>query len=203
MDRGPGLDAWIRLATWRRSTHCVISGGMLAALPCKLWPSPTGVGNTWTWVSSTPYPRSPSSCSLPYWTHTRADPRSPSSRPRCTHPEETCAKEAEKPGSGWWRSYNFGEMRHPPMMAKYTGDMNVLNTVNPDLDPGSKITWDDVVTQTPWMARRLHDMMAAQEMTIKHQALPVPGESSELEVVLEKRYSEQLIHSKRKGEARS
>ena len=35
MDRGPGLDAWIRLATWRRSTHCIISGGMPAALPCK------------------------------------------------------------------------------------------------------------------------------------------------------------------------
>ena len=41
--------------------------------------------------------------------------------------------------------------------------------------------------------------MATQEMTVKHQALPVPGESSELEVVLEKRYSEQLLHSKGRG----
>ena len=72
----------------------------------------------------------------------------------------------------------------------------VLNTINPGLDPGSKITWDDVVTQTPWMAKRLHGMTAAQEMTVKCQALPVQGKSSELEVVLEKRYSKQLLHSK-------
>ena len=66
----------------------------------------------------------------------------------------------------------------------------VLNKINPGLDPGSKITWDDVVTQTPWLTKRLHGMMATQEMTVKRQALPVPGESLELEVVLEKRYSE-------------
>ena len=75
----------------------------------------------------------------------------------------------------------------------------VLSKINPGLDPGSKITWDDVVTRTPWLTKRLHGMMAAQEMTVKRQALPVPGESSELEVVLEKRYSEQLLHSKGRG----
>ena len=42
-------------------------------------------------------------------------------------------------------------------------------------------------------------MTAAQEMTVKRQALPVPDESSELKVVLEKRYSEQLLHSKGRG----
>ena len=72
----------------------------------------------------------------------------------------------------------------------------VLNTINPGLDPESKITWDDVVIRTPWMTKQLHGMMAAQEMTVRHQALPVQGESSELEVVLEKRYSEQLLCSK-------
>ena len=75
----------------------------------------------------------------------------------------------------------------------------VLNTINLGLDPGSKITWDDVVTRTPWLAKRLHGMTAAQEMTVKCQALPVPGESSELEVILEKKYSEQLLHSKGRG----
>ena len=75
----------------------------------------------------------------------------------------------------------------------------ILNTINLGLDPGSKITWDDVVIRTPWMAKRLHGMTDAQEMTVRHQALPVQGESSELEVVLEKRYSEQLLHSKRRG----
>ena len=75
----------------------------------------------------------------------------------------------------------------------------ILNTINPGLDPGSKITWDDVVIQTPWMVKRLHGMTAAQEMTVRRQALPVPGESLELEVILEKRYSEQLLRSKGRG----
>ena len=75
----------------------------------------------------------------------------------------------------------------------------ILNTINPGLDAGSKITWDDMVTRTPWLAKRLHGMTAAQEMTVKRQALPVPGESSELEVILEKRYSKQLLHSKGRG----
>ena len=75
----------------------------------------------------------------------------------------------------------------------------VLNKINLGLDPGSKITWDDVVTRTPWLTKWLHSMTAAQEMTVKCQALPVPGESSELEVVLEKRYSEQLLCSKGRG----
>ena len=56
----------------------------------------------------------------------------------------------------------------------------VLNTINLGLDPGSKVSWDDVVTQTPWLSKRLHGMTAAQEMTVRRQALPVPGESSSL-----------------------
>ena len=49
----------------------------------------------------------------------------------------------------------------------------VLNTINPGLDPRSKVTWDDVVIRTPWMTKRLHSMMATQEMTVRRQALPV------------------------------
>ena len=75
----------------------------------------------------------------------------------------------------------------------------VINTINPGLDPGSKITWDDVVIRTLWMTKRLHSMTVAQEMMVRRQALPVPGESSELEVVLERMYSEQLLHSKGRG----
>ena len=41
----------------------------------------------------------------------------------------------------------------------------ILNTINPGLEPGSKITWDDVVIWTPWMAKQLHGMMAAQEVS--------------------------------------
>ena len=29
----------------------------------------------------------------------------------------------------------------------------VLNTINPCLDPGSKVSWDNVVTSTPWMTK--------------------------------------------------
>ena len=75
----------------------------------------------------------------------------------------------------------------------------VLNTINPGLDPGSKVSWDDVVTRTPWMTKWLYGMMAAQEMMVKHPALPVRGQSSELEVILERRYSEQILCSKGRG----
>ena len=71
----------------------------------------------------------------------------------------------------------------------------VLNTINPGLEPGSKITWDDVVIHTPWMAKWLHGMMATQEKMVRCQALPVPGVSSELEITLERRYSEHVLSS--------
>ena len=51
----------------------------------------------------------------------------------------------------------------------------VLNTINLGLEPGSKITWGDVVIHTPWMAKWLHGMTAAQEKTVRRQALPVPA----------------------------
>ena len=75
----------------------------------------------------------------------------------------------------------------------------VLNTINLGLDPGSKVSWDDVVTRTPWMTKRLYGMMATRETTVKRQALPVRGQSSELEIVLERRYSEQIMCSKGRG----
>ena len=87
-----------------------------------------------------------------------------------------------------------GRERPVSALAEY-----VLNMINLGLDPRSTITWDDVVTRTPWLTKWLHGMTAAQEMTVKCQALPVPGESSELKVVLEKRYSKQLLCSKGRG----
>ena len=71
----------------------------------------------------------------------------------------------------------------------------VLNTINPGLEPRSKITWDDVVIRTPWMAKQLHGMTATQEKTVRHQALPVPEMSSELEITLERRYSRHVLSS--------
>ena len=71
----------------------------------------------------------------------------------------------------------------------------VFNTINPGLEPGSKITWDDVVIRTPWMAKQLHGMTATQEKTVRCQALQVPGVSSELEIALERRYSKHILSS--------
>ena len=45
------------------------------------------------------------------------------------------------------------------------------------------------------MSKRLHGMTAVQEMTVQRQALPVPGESSELELALERRFSEYVLNS--------
>ena len=38
-------------------------------------------------------------------------------------------------------------------------------------------------------------MTAGQEKTVRRQALPVPGESSELEITLERRYSEHILNA--------
>ena len=70
----------------------------------------------------------------------------------------------------------------------------VLNAINPGLEPGSQITWDDIVIQTPWMSKRLHGMTAGQK-TVWRQALPAPSMSSELEVALERRFSEHVMNS--------
>ena len=66
----------------------------------------------------------------------------------------------------------------------------MMDTVNPGLEPGSKVSWEDVVTRMPWLAKRLHGMTAGQEQTVRRQALPIPGESLELEVLTEKLYTQ-------------
>ena len=45
------------------------------------------------------------------------------------------------------------------------------------------------------MAKQLHGMTVAQEKTVRRQALPVSGMSSELEIILERRYSEHVLSS--------
>ena len=85
----------------------------------------------------------------------------------------------------------YGGCDHPVRtLAEY-----IFNTINLGLEPGSKITWDDIVIQTPWMPKRLHGMMATQEKMVRCQALLVPDMSSELEITLERRYSEHVLSS--------
>ena len=78
-----------------------------------------------------------------------------------------------------------GRVRPASALAQY-----VMDTVNPGLESGSKVSWEDVITRMPWMSKRLHGMTTGQEQTVRHQALPMPGESSELEVLSEKLYTE-------------
>ena len=42
----------------------------------------------------------------------------------------------------------------------------VMDTVNLGLEPGSKVSWEDVITRTPWMSKRLHGMTTGQEQTV-------------------------------------
>ena len=80
----------------------------------------------------------------------------------------------------------YGGHVHPASaLAEY-----MMDTVNPGLEPGSKVSWEDVITRTPWMSKRLHSMTTGQEQTVRCQALPMPGESSELEVLSKKLHTE-------------
>ena len=45
----------------------------------------------------------------------------------------------------------------------------ILNTINPGLEPRSKITWDDVVIQMPWMGKG--------KLAIENPLLPAPSPS--------------------------
>ena len=71
----------------------------------------------------------------------------------------------------------------------------ILNTINPRFEPRSQIIWVDVVMWTAWLSKRLHGITAGQEKTVRHQALPVAGMSSELKVTLERWYSEHILNA--------
>ena len=60
-----------------------------------------------------------------------------------------------------------------------------------------------MITQTPWMSKRLHGMTAGQEQTVRRQALPMPSESSELEVLSEKLYTDYLNKMPSAGRGKS
>ena len=67
----------------------------------------------------------------------------------------------------------YGGRVHPASaLAEY-----IMNTVNLGLEPRSKVSWEDIITRTPWMPKRLHGMTAGQEQTVRRQALPIPSES--------------------------
>ena len=56
----------------------------------------------------------------------------------------------------------YGGRVHPASaLAQY-----VMDTVNPGLEPGSKASWEDVITRMPWLTKRLNSMTAGQEQTV-------------------------------------
>ena len=91
-----------------------------------------------------------------------------------------------------------GRVRPASALAQY-----VMDTVNPGFEPRSKVSWEDVITRTPWLTKRLHGMTTGQEQTVRRQALPMPGESLELEVLSEELYTEYSKKMLSAGEVKS
>ena len=69
----------------------------------------------------------------------------------------------------------------------------VMNAVNPVLPQGYKVTWDHVINCTPWMKKRLFNFASEEERKMHHQAIPVAGISSDLEVAMEMCYNQYIM----------
>ena len=83
----------------------------------------------------------------------------------------------------------FGGQTHPiSALAEY-----VMNAVNPVLPPGYKVTWDHVITRTPWMKKRLFNFTSEEEQKMHCQAIPVAGILSDLEVAMEICYNQHIM----------
>ena len=81
-----------------------------------------------------------------------------------------------------------GQMHLVSRLAKY-----VMNTINPILPPGCKVSWDHIITRTPWMRKRLFNSTSEEERQMRCQPIPVAGISSDLEVAMEKCYNEHIM----------
>ena len=83
----------------------------------------------------------------------------------------------------------FRGQTHPiSALAEY-----VMNAVNPVLPPGYKVTWDHVITRTPWMKKRLFNFTSEEERKMRRQAIPVAGILSDLEVAMEMCYNQHIM----------
>ena len=67
----------------------------------------------------------------------------------------------------------------------------VVNTINPHLEEGCKITWEEVVHWMPWIRKRLTGNNALVKQ-IRCQPIPLEGHSSELEITMEEYYNLEL-----------
>ena len=81
----------------------------------------------------------------------------------------------------------FGGQVHPvSALVEY-----IMTTINPHLELGYKVTWEEVVPHTPWIRRRLAGD-SAKTKQIHRQPILVEGQSSELEIVMEEYYNWEL-----------
>ena len=69
----------------------------------------------------------------------------------------------------------------------------VMNAVNPVLPPGYKVTWDHVITSTPWMKKRLFNFTSDEEWKMHRQPIRVVGISSDLEVAMEMCHNQHIM----------
>ena len=81
----------------------------------------------------------------------------------------------------------FGGHIHPvSALVEY-----VVNTIKPHLEEGYKVTWEEVVRQTPWIRKRLAGKNALVKQ-IQHQPILLEGHSLELEIAMEEYYNLEL-----------
>ena len=81
----------------------------------------------------------------------------------------------------------FGGRVHPAStLAEY-----MMTTINPHMELGCEVTWEEVVHQTPWIRRHLASS-SAEVRRIRQQPISVEGQSSDLEVAMEEYYNREL-----------
>ena len=81
----------------------------------------------------------------------------------------------------------FGGQIHPvSALAEY-----LMITINPHLESGCEVTWEEVVHQTPWIRQHLAGD-SAEVKWIRRQPIPVEGQSTKLEIAMEEYYNWEL-----------
>ena len=78
----------------------------------------------------------------------------------------------------------------------------VMETINPYLEVNQRVTWEQVVYQTPWMKKWL-DANSAEIRKIQRQPILVEGQSSQLKMALEMCYYQELQNLEEEKVAKS
>ena len=60
----------------------------------------------------------------------------------------------------------------------------IMNTINPILPLGCKVSWDHIITHTPWMRKYLFNSTSEEERRMSCQPILAAGILSDLEVAM-------------------